>query len=498
MTAEATGTGSDGTLIRRRTVLRTAAGALLLGVKAPAAIASPAPLTVITRDTEAIAGPAARHGHSFAVATGISVKVVRAPFDQLYDDIMVGFITGRSLYDVVIVPSTWLADLAPYLASVPDWLVKGIDLADIYPAYRDVMMRWQDDWKAVTIDGDLQIGAYRTDLFADPAHQRAFAAAYGQPLAPPETWEDYHRIAEYFHGRTDAEGRTVAGTVEAFASRGQRPWTLFSRAAAYVNHPAHPGAMFFDPQSMIPSIDNPGWVRALSEYAGVRAFAPVDAARMDSFEIRARFIAGRSAMAVDWTDVGVLAVDARVSTIADRVGFFILPGSRSVWNPTTQQWDSLDRIRHVPFIAFGGWIAAVPADRQRRDDAWRYVAWLADPTRSTVDVMDGTSGINPYRISHLADVTRWRRVFGSMVQASAYLAAIRASLESPEVVGDLRIPGFRAYAAALDTAIEAALSGKADPQAALSEAAGAWERITDRLGRQGQRQHYYRAMGLDE
>lgn len=483
--------------IGRRAVLRAAATALLVPATARATAAAVPPLIVITRDTEAIGGPAERHGRSFDAATDVPVDVLRAPFDQLYDDIMVGFITGRSAYDVVIVPSTWLPDLAPYLAPVPDWVVARDDFSGIYPPYRDVMMRWQGDWKAVTIDGDLQIGAYRTDLFADPAHQRGFARTYCQSLAPPETWEDYRRIAKYFHGRKDAAGRTIAGTLEAFQSRGQRIWTLFSRAAAYVNHPDWRGAMFFDPETMTPTIDNPGWERALSEYMAVRTFAPADALRMDSYEVRTRFVAGAAAMNLDWTDTGVLAYDPHVSAVAGRVGFFMLPGSRDVWNPLTRRWDRFDHVRHVPFIAFGGWIAAVPADRHRIDDGWRYIAWFADPARSAVDVMDGRSGINPYRYAHLADIAPWLRVFGTADAASAYLGAIRTSLESPDAVGDLRVPGFRAYAAALDASIEMALTGEATPQAALSAAAGRWERITDRLGRQGQRRQYRRAMGLD-
>jgi ABC-type sugar transport system, periplasmic component len=489
--------GDDGSMIGRREILRAVAGLSVPSVLTGRSVAMTPPLTVLTRDTEAIGGPAIRHGRSFAAATGVTVDVIRIPFDQLYDQLMVGFITGRSGYDVVIVPSPWLPDLAPYLAPVPDWMHTADAFSDIYPAYRDVMMRWQGAWKALTIDGDLQIGAYRADLFDDPAHQRVFAEAYGQVLGPPETWEDYRRIAEYFHGHQDADGRTLAGTVEPFMPKGQRLWTLCSRAAAYVNHPAQRGAMFFDPDTMTPAIDNPGWVRALSEYVAVRAFAPADAARMDSYEVRTRFVAGRSAMNIDWTDTGVLAADPAISTVVGRVGFFGLPGSRDVWNPLTRRWDDLGRTRHVPFIAFGGWVAAVPAGRGRIDDAWRYVAWFGDPARSAVDVMDGTSGINPYRYSHLADVQPWLRVFGSKERAAAYLDVIRSSLESPDAVNDLRIPGFRAYAAAMDAAIEAALTNAATPGTALGGAAAAWERITDRLGRQGQRRHYRQAMGLD-
>jgi multiple sugar transport system substrate-binding protein len=202
-------------------------------------------------------------------------------------------------------------------------------------------------------------------------------------------------------------------------------------------------------------------------------------------------------MNIDWTDTGVLAADPDHSAIAGRVGFFMLPGSRAVWNPGRGRWDRLDRVRHVPFLAFGGWIAAVPADSRAIDAAWDYIGWYAGPAHSAADVLDGTSGINPYRYSHLEEDGPWRGLFGE-TRPTDYLTVIRRSLDSPDVARDLRIPGFRAYMDALDVQIERALAGEFSPQAALDAAAARWEEITDRLGRANQRRFYRSAMGLGD
>jgi multiple sugar transport system substrate-binding protein len=112
------------------------------------------------------------------------------------------------------------------------------------------------------------MGAYRRDLFENPQNQAKFEKTFGRPLAPPHTWSEYLNIAAFFSKPDAANGSRLSGTLEAFARDGQRLEYLFSHTAAYTNHPDHPGSMFFDPDSMLPAIDNPGWVRAPDRVPG--------------------------------------------------------------------------------------------------------------------------------------------------------------------------------------------------------------------------------------
>lgn len=479
---------------------------------------SGASLRVLTRDTTAIGGPAERHGRDFEAATGTAVEVTRVPFADLYEQIMLGFVTGHLPFDVLLIPSAWLPDFAPYLSPVPERIIASPIVGDIYSLYRDALMRWDNRWMALTIDGDLHMGAYRRDLFEDPDTGAAFAAEYGRPLQAPETWSEYREIAAFFSGRQSADGSALAGTLEAYARDGQRIWTLFSHAAAYTNHPVHPGAMFFDPATMVPAIGNPGWVRALKEMLELRRFGPADADSLDSEAVRTRFAAGRAAMNIDWSDTGVLAGalgggragiadtplsgDSResgteTSAIAGDVGFFVLPGSREVWNPASGAWETLPAVRSVSFLAFGGWIAVVPAASAEPERAWAYVAWYASPEHSARDLLDGSSGINPYRLSHLEDPVPWRSLLGER-QAEDYLRVLRASLSAPQIARDLRLPGYRAYIAALEDQLDRVMTGSATREEGLRAAAADWEALSDRLGRNSQRRHYREAMGLSE
>ncbi|PTV96534.1 carbohydrate ABC transporter substrate-binding protein (CUT1 family) [Rhodobacter aestuarii] len=456
-----------------------------------------APLEVLTRDGGPIAGPARAHGQSFSQETGQAVTVRTRPFDALYGEIMMGFVTGQVPADLLIFPADWLPDFAPYLQPVPEALVQGPLVQGIHPAYRDGLMRWRGQWMAVTLDGDLHMGAYRRDLFEDPATRADYLATTGTPLAPPQTWQDYTRIATFFAGRSGPEGQPLAGALEASASNGQRLWSLFSHAAAYTAHPDHPGHFFFDPETMTPEIDNPAWQRALRDYLAAVATGVDESGPLASHGVRTAFAAGQGAMALDWSDIGVLATDPKASTVADKVGFFPLPGADEVWNPQTQSWDRLAAPQSVPFLAFGGWIAAVPRGAQQPQTAWDFIAYMAAPERAARDVMSGASGFNPYRLSQLDDATGWAALMGPRA-AQNYLRVLRESLNAPHAAQDLRLPGYPAYMEALDARIGKVLAKEMTPEEALHEASAEWDRITDRLGRTSQRRHYREAMGLEE
>jgi len=81
-------------------------------------------------------------------------------------------------------------------------------------------------------------------------------------------------------------------------------------------------------------------------------------------------------------------------------------------------------------------------------------------------------------------------------EAESYLSAQKASLDSPNVALDLRIPGFFNYTEVLEIELSKALAGEEEPQAALDNIAAEWNKITDEFGRDKQLAAYRSAMGL--
>src|SRR5690606_24866787 len=102
----------------------------------------------------------------------------------------------------------------------------------------------------------------------------------------------------------------------------------------------------------------------------------------------------------------------------------------------------------------------------------------------------------PLRYSQFETPERWFRMGFSEASAVDYLSAIQSSIEHPNAVLDLRVPGAFEYLDALDTAISHALSGELDAQTALNNAAAAWDAITDQRGRDAQLAAYQASLPL--
>ena len=452
-------------------------------------------ITIGVQNADAIGGPAMVHAETWAQRTGARAQVERLDFGRLFADYMASLKSTEPVYDVLFFPSAWAADFYPYLDEMPEVLRENDAFDDIHPSYRERLMTLDGKWIAATIDGDLFSGYYRKDLFRDPANQTEFRERYGYELFPPDTWEQYRDIAEFFNGRRLGDGRLIYGTAEAFARNGQQFWTLFSRASAYTNHPEFRGAQFFDPDTMRAQINNPGWLRAVREYKDIVRLSPPDALSYGIVEARGAFMNGLTAMVLDWGDTATNAADPAHSKIAGKVGYFVLPGTRQIWNSRFWEWEETESIYKAPFLAFGGWLAGVPKNSRHKTAAWDYIMWFSSPENSLHDVVTSGTGVNPYRFTHFTSIDAWTQAL-SMSSASEYLEVVRASLDSPHVAMDLRIPGFYRYTEALEDELTRILHGESEVDAAMDRVASAWEDITGDLGREQQLADYRATMGL--
>lgn len=81
--------------------------------------------------------------------------------------------------------------------------------------------------------------------------------------------------------------------------------------------------------------------------------------------------------------------------------------------------------------------------------------------------------------------------------ARNYLGAIKDSLNSPNMVLDLRIPGTQRYqGVVLDTVLSRYLAGELTTQQAMEELTKGWNEITDELGREKQKQAYRASLSI--
>jgi hypothetical protein len=148
----------------------------------------------------------------------------------------------------------------------------------------------------------------------------------------------------------------------------------------------------------------------------------------------------------------------------------------------------------VPVLGYSDRLVAVTNSSRNAASAFKLLEWLAtsDISSQLASAGDGTL---PVRRS-LASSPSW---YGSQVPASErddVAKSLRAAMEQPKCLLFPRIPGVDDYTAALEEAVESAVREGVPPRDALANAAEKWEKITDTLGRDSQRQAYLKHLGI--
>jgi multiple sugar transport system substrate-binding protein len=452
-------------------------------------------LVVATQTGPQIASPVENFWKQWGDKTGGTVEVQTFPFAQLFEKIRTGYLSGASPFDIIIYASDWAGDImgAGYVLEVPQKVQDQVGYKYLIPTYRDRILTWGGKAYALPYDGDAHQVYYRADLLADAKNQADFKAKYGYALpSPPKTWKQYYDIAEFFNGKT-VDGQTIYGAGTAFKPKGQSYWTYLGVAAAFAKAPDDP-SYFFDADTMVPRINNPGFVEALNYYISLSKVGPPDVVNWDVGDIRANFPAGKLALGIDWGDVGPLAADKKASVVTEKWSSVMHPGVDKYWDSKKGQW--VEQYNQAPFLAFGGWVQSISKTTKNAECALDFAAFMANQNMSQLLCVTPATGVNPHFYSDLNNLEPWLKVGMSETQAKEYLGAVRNTIGHPNAVVDLRITGAAEYFDALDTQLARAVAGEATAQQALDEVARQWNAITDRLGRDQQKKLYRQMLGL--
>jgi multiple sugar transport system substrate-binding protein len=448
-----------------------------------------------------IAEPLQRRAPDFGKLTGAKINVIIVPFSELYQKILTDAATGTNSYDAFVFDPQWLGDFVTpgYLEDLGPRIRadKKINWLDIAPFFRNFSATYKGRTYTVPLDGDFQMVYYRTDLLKR------------DQVAPPATWDDYLAIAKRYNGKDlNGDGKADYGSCIAKKRAAQSYWFIYSVAGAFLQSQGTKQGAFFNVGNMQPLVRNPGFARALDIYTQTGKYAPPSELNNDVGPTRALFTSGRCALSMDWGDIGTLAIDPKTSTVQNKVGAVILPGSRQVLNRATGRLVPCTRrtcpyairgVNHAPFAAFGGWSGAInaAADSKVKDAAYAFLSYMSAPAESNVDVTLGKTGFNPYRRSQFTNLGLWLKAGMSRRAANDYLGAIRDSLQSPNMILDLRIPKTSQYQqVVLDTALAQFLAGEISRDATMKQIADGWNQITDKEGRDKQRTAYAASLNI--
>jgi multiple sugar transport system substrate-binding protein len=356
-----------------------------------------------------------------------------------------------------------LADLTEYVERYkPDYL----EDPDTYMggAPRVAMFnKYNGRYHAVTFDGDWQVWFYQGKFFDDKREQAAFEDRYGRALEVPKNWDEHAEVAEFFTRRDD----NMFGDV----SLKDPNWGAVNWSLRYVTL-ASPNQYYFDDDGSA-LIGSDAGIQALEEHRKALDYTFPDALAKSYPELFASFGNGTGAMGLGWMNLTKF-VKPKSDLDKGTAGTIrsTIPPGRQLDGTFLQRSVLGDTHVTLGVNAF--------ADEGAREAAYLLLQWAGGSRISTWYASNPAGFDDPHHEAALEDpLVRDTYTAGTMDSLGK-----TAPLTVPQHGAGMN--GGHAYRDALDREIQNALSGQKSEAQAMQDAANAWERITDRLGRETQ------------
>jgi len=427
----------------------------------------------------------------------IELEVIEAPPEEIYTKALLGIKEKPARYDIVQYNSAFVAEMEPYLLPLDSYILEptegGVAIGDILPCFREYQEKWKGKFYGLTIDGDIFFFYYREDLFTNTQEKEAFKAKYGYELGPPRTWKQFLDIASFF---TRKKGETLCGQTltrdfygAAFQLKVPRIfyWYLFvywPHIAAATNGKPH----YFDPETMKPLINTDAAVKAAETLKTALAYMPPGVLAWEWDECFTAFMKeGYVAMTIHWPDEGKRAPELAPLPIPNpptpKLGVALPPGVEK--DGKLYQYTMID----------AAWVAGIAKNSGNPDAAWKVLSFMCSPPYDLERVMAPTdympdTGHDPYRYSHIYSPRFLTLKPNFIIMTKAYEEAATKGFPL------LKIPGAYEYLDKLATYVHSYLAGEIpDAKTALDKIAKEWEAITERFGRDKQKEAYLAMWG---
>ncbi len=365
----------------------------------------------------------------------IKVNMEYVGYDYVHDKIVTGMAANPPAYDAAMIDVIWPDEFikAGYLLDVTDRVTPDMK-AGIFPAA----------WNGVTRNGkvygmpwlmDVKYFMYNKDMLEKAGF-----------TAPPKTWEEMVEQAKVIKQKGLAEYPITWSWNQKEGVVCDYTALLFGNGGAFLDASGKP---IFNNEKGVQAL---AWMKQTID----DGLSNPSAVSSDEMAVESNFLAGKSAFAVNWLFQYADSNDATKSQIAGKVAFAPLPvfdaGAKAGVKGASVDGSS----------SFG-----IMATTPHPDQVWKFLTYLASKevqTKYSAEMLpiwqDSFQGDNLNKLLAAAP--------SNPVTVPAFTAQFPYANERPTV------PYYNEASAALQLAIQEALTGVKTPQQALDEAAAKW------------------------
>jgi ABC-type glycerol-3-phosphate transport system substrate-binding protein len=374
---------------------------------------------------------------------------------------------------------------------------------DLLPSLREQLLLWERKPYALPLAGESPLCCYRSDLLQAPAHRDALRKLFGRDLEGPNTWEQFVRLAEYFHEH-GGDGRPAPSLPPLSKDDAELDRLFYTVAACYARRAVPAGeahqaerendlfAFHYDIDTGLPRLAAPGFVHALKLLQRMQACRPTEATEHP----QEAFLSGRAVLCL--TDSPWLKAFQRTPALRDKVGICPLPAGDHYYDFTSGKPQPKPEGNRVSYLGGAGWLAVVARSSAHPDTAFDLLAELAGPKTSTQIFLGAKDLGGPTRTDQLYR-SRWDAFDLNETQEPRLREALQetlrcSNLKNPAIC--LRTPRQASHRTILVAALRKALREHADAEKTLKEVADAWKKLDEEQGKEAHLADYRRSVGL--
>lgn len=388
-------------------------------------------------------------GNEYEKETGQAVRVEQIPWTDYQKNVFQEFGNNATAFDIVIGDSQWIGRCATkgLYVDLTDWIGSAVDLAAIHPEAGKYLCEYPTGsgrFFAAPCETDAVGIVYRKDWFEDPKEKQAFQAKYGRELTIPETWEQFHQVAEFFTRPSQNRYGCAILTGQDYDSL-----TMGFQQFLWAN-----GGAWHDGNYKVQGkLNGPEGVEALRFMKDLLKFTPPGGSNMGYAQTPVAMTNGSVAMTMNYfAFYPGLVKDPQVG---GKLGFFANPGGPAG--------------RGVSLGGQGFSISTKVAP-ERQEKAKKFIAWfLQKPVQEKWITKEAGFTANTEILSSEA-----------FKKAAPYNPTFAESLN--HVRDFYNVPEFNELLTVSQTHLAQALNGSAEPQAALDKIAAEHEKILKEAG----------------